>query len=147
MKQITEIRSNIKIVDDCWIWSGHKAGAGYGYIYFFIDGKRFNFYVHRILWMYANGSFPINTEADHLCKKPECVNPYHIEAVTHAENLARCSPRRSLDHCKIGHPLTEDNLYWLKNGHRYCKTCQIIRSKKGTIIKELPITQEDIFYV
>lgn len=34
-------------------------------------------------------------EVDHLCNRPACVKPAHLEVVTHAENIARAVQRRA----------------------------------------------------
>ena len=35
------------------------------------------------------GPIPEGLELDHLCKNGKCVNPAHLEPVTHAENIRR----------------------------------------------------------
>ena len=69
----------------CWIWQGRTNNLGYGVVS--IDGRET--YAHR--WTYAQRSGPIpkGADIDHLCRRPPCVNPAHLEAVTHAENLRR----------------------------------------------------------
>jgi hypothetical protein len=44
---------------------------------------------HRVYWERANGPVPDGLEIDHLCYTPACVNPAHMETVTHGENLRR----------------------------------------------------------
>lgn len=58
------------------------------------------------------------------------VNPAHLEAVTHKENLQRMSAR--MTHCRRGHEFTAQNTRTLKSGKRICRTCQ----KWGRIAKE-----------
>lgn len=41
-------------------------------------------------------------ELDHLCNVPSCVNPDHLEPVTHAENM-RCIRGRQMACRRAGH--------------------------------------------
>lgn len=72
----------------CWLWHGTKS-CRYGVVTVGRWPQQRGFHVHRMLWMYRNGSFPGKLEADHLCNNRGCVNPEHIEPVTHSENIAR----------------------------------------------------------
>ncbi len=114
----------------CWIWRGSMHKDGYGHIK--IKGKML--LAHRIAWMltrYAGlDSFPKGLELDHLCRVRECVNPLHMELVTHSENILRGNSPQAINarklQCKRGHPLSGDNLKELpsrKANHRICKTC------------------------
>lgn len=69
----------------CWIWNAKARRGGYGLIG--IDGKSYR--AHR--WMYEQlvGPIPEGLQIDHLCRVRECVNPAHLEPVTHAENGRR----------------------------------------------------------
>jgi hypothetical protein len=72
-------------------------------------------------------------ELDHKCRARRCVNPDHLELVTHRENILRgqtiAARRIAQTHCINGHPLSGDNLY-LKpsDGGRQCKRCAAIAS-------------------
>lgn len=89
--------------------------------------------VHRVMYENFVGEIPTGMELDHLCKTRQCINPAHLEPVTHVENMRRAG----LTGCKRGHDLTEDNqITWLdKRGttHRKCKTCQQMRAKQRLI--------------
>lgn len=69
----------------CHIWQGYIAPNGYGRL---SDDGRSTF-AHIPAWEAVNGPVPDGLELDHLCRNPPCVNPDHLEAVTHAENMQR----------------------------------------------------------
>ena len=92
----------------CWVWLGAIIGGdGAGYGQFRAEGQ------HRVLahrWIYeqTNGKIRKGTEIDHLCRNRACVNPSHLEAVTHQENLLRgphivpCKHgKRARSHCDV----------------------------------------------
>jgi len=57
-----------------------------------------------------------------------CVNPEHLEAVPHAENLRRGVGQTPRAACRRGHAYLPDNTILDRNGKRYCRTC--LRDKK-----------------
>ncbi len=69
----------------CWLFVGYKQPDGYGRI--FRDGKAQ--LAHRYFWQLMRGPIPKPLEIDHLCRVRHCVNPQHMEVVTHRENLIR----------------------------------------------------------
>lgn len=109
----------------CWIWGKSSDGKGYGMIW--VDGRGWS--SHKFSYEYHKGKVPEGLELDHLCRVTMCVNPDHLEPVTHGVNISR-SPgciwfkRRAMTHCKRDHPLTPENIYISKLGSRQCLGCK-----------------------
>jgi hypothetical protein len=133
--------------DACWPWRSSVSPTGYGVFRF--DGH--NEYAHRIAHKFAIGPIPPKMEVDHVCHNRSdclggvecphrrCVNPSHIEAVTHAENAKRgrtgfVAAARNLakTRCPIGHPYDIKNTR-IHDGHRHCRACVIVRQRKRRI--------------
>ena len=56
----------------------------------------------------------------------DCVNPWHLEPVTHIENVQRGDTGKHnaiKTHCRYGHPYFGENLFIRKNGGRDCRAC------------------------
>lgn len=108
---------------DCWEWTGPRTPTGYGRCYF--RGNQVG--AHRVAIELLVGPIPSHLEVDHLCRNRSCVNPDHLELVTHRENLRR-SPALAVgkSHCPQGHPYSGENLNerMTPNG-RTKKTCRV----------------------
>ena len=82
---------------------------------------------------------PDGKELDHLCRNRKCVNPKHLESVTHRENILRgetiMAENARKTHCWRGHPLSGKNLKLKPNGHRQCRACAAMRSRGYKLAK------------
>lgn len=76
----------------CWVWLLNLNNTGYPTCSY--RGKPC--YAHRLAWFEKHGDWP--SELDHLCRVPSCVNPDHLEPVTHAENQQRSPLITRLSH-------------------------------------------------
>lgn len=89
---------------------------------------------HRMAWDLLVGEIPSGLELDHLCRVTYCVNPDHLEPVTHRENMLRShtliAERARQTECKYGHPFTPENTYRDPKGRRDCRTCRTIRNRR-----------------
>lgn len=119
------IRRISTTADGCIEWEGPKDRQGYAV--FSCPGN--NTKAHRWLNEFLFGPIPKGLELDHLCMNQTCVNPAHLERVTHAENVRRWAASvQKRTHCKRGHEFDEENTYNYK-GHRSCKSCSRQRAK------------------
>jgi hypothetical protein len=116
------ILSKINKIKSCWIWLGSKSGSGYGRM----QRNNKKYFVHRFVYEIYKGKIPEGYEVDHLCRKRDCVNPEHLEAVTMKENRVRAGNTRRKDFCKHGHPFSGGNLrlYFNKKRNKFIKECR-----------------------
>lgn len=108
----------------CWWWTG-RTSKGYGM--FSLDGG--SVLAHRFAYEMSHGPLG-RCDLDHLCRNPGCVNPAHLEPVTHRENVIRgVSPiarQAAQTHCRNGHPFDALNTYIVPStGSRVCRACRI----------------------
>lgn len=74
----------------CWLWMGALRGAGYPVIAY-KNGSRA---VHRIMYTLHKGKIGKDLEVRHTCDVPICVNPDHLIAGTHDDNMKDASVRK-----------------------------------------------------
>lgn len=119
----------------CWEWTAGNRG-GYGRVA--IHGKLME--AHRWMWERTNGPIPEGLELDHLCRNRACVNPEHLEPVSHLENIRRGETgahNARKTHCKHGHPLSGANLHIKPDGERRCRTCSREEMRRARALKRL----------
>lgn len=112
----------------CWIWIGGCDKAGYGRFTIGRPGTHRMVGAHIISYILAHGRRP-ESELDHLCKMRCCVNPEHLEPVTHIENLRRGDGWGGINfrktHCVNGHEFTPENTYVWRSDKVTMRQCRI----------------------
>lgn len=126
---------------DCWPWMAARDRLGYGKI---SAGRRKSnggrdIKAHRFAYETLRGAVPDGLELDHLCRNASCVNPEHLEPVTHQENMLRgvdvsgVNARKT--HCPQGHAYSPENTYRgeptarRRGVRRQCRTCHLERQR------------------
>lgn len=112
--------------EECWDWKAAVTKGGYGTVW--IGGSVMR--APRISYYLAYGTIDENKAIDHLCRNRRCVNPAHLELVSHRENVLRGNSPLALKarqtHCKRGHRLIGSNIYRPPTGagnSRRCLAC------------------------
>lgn len=130
----------------CLIWEGGLERGGYGSFNLYLPDtelpeRKHRFFAaraHRVAYVLFVGPIPEGCEIDHVkakgCVSRACINPEHLEAVTHRENVFRSDglgvQHSRKTHCPKGHEYTPENTYTTpgdlsKNRiHRICRTCK-----------------------
>jgi hypothetical protein len=134
----------------CWLWRASMNNNGYGQIAIGTKdgGDRRRVLAHRLSYELARGPIPEGMSLDHLCRKPACVNPDHLEPVSHAENMRRSRGYRRKTECKSGHALTPDNLVPRagKEGQFRCKAClDAARAESATKHRDAKVAKAALY--
>ncbi|MFD5577280.1 HNH endonuclease signature motif containing protein [Streptomyces pseudogriseolus] len=129
----------------CIIWTGViNPRNGYGQI---SPGTNTLEYTHRVAYRLMKGEIPEGLVIDHACHNRDaecpggncihhrCINPHHLEAVTHRENRIRSPLTKAgrvarKTHCKQGHEFTPENTYLRGDGSRKCRVCHRQRQQQ-----------------
>lgn len=120
----------VRKTESCWLWIAYKSKRGYGRFQYCGTAK----YAHQMPFIFSNIAIPEGHEIDHLCRNHSCVNPKHLEVISHQENVRRGhagdnrkKDMAALTHCKNGHPFDQIIRAGLRprGGYRYVRRCSI----------------------
>lgn len=125
-----EIREGVEWAGSaCWIFTGSRTHPEHGYGQIGVNGVKK--LAHRVTYEEMIGPIPEGLTLDHLCRRRLCCNPWHVEPVTHRENVLRgvsyCATAAAKTHCPAGHELAGDNLnksLLRRRGARSCMICK-----------------------
>lgn len=127
---------------ECWAWTGRTIRTGYGLFLWTANGKRTGTTAHRYAFQLMHGALPKDVDLDHLCRNRACVNPAHLDPVSHTENVRRGRSgafNREKTHCVRGHAYSPENTRRNSKGGRVCRKCSAIhtvnwkRRKRGAL--------------
>lgn len=123
--------------DTCWNWKGAESATGYGKMSVNNQPKL----AHRVSYEIHKGPLQGWDVLDHLCRNRMCVNPDHLEKVSPRENVRRGTSPSAINaaktHCSNGHPFDEKNTRHTPKGHRKCRKCVVVASRKRRARKSL----------
>ncbi|MGA4541309.1 HNH endonuclease signature motif containing protein [Uniformispora flossi] len=131
------LRSFVELKDGHWLWTGSTNRKGYGRFWF--QGRSEE--AHRVAYELFVGPIPDGLQIDHVCRVRPCVNPEHLEPVTHEENYRRGNGvfgPPPFERCRSGrHLMSQTRVFrGIKNPRPRCGVCeqeriQSYKSKKG----------------
>ena len=75
----------------CWIWTGSLIDGRYPVSRLYVKSKGYTWPARRVVWLREIGPIPAGKQIVSDCGNELCVNPLHLEALTHAEVHQRSS--------------------------------------------------------
>ena len=103
----------------CWIWTGGLRRGGYGQATINCRGV----IAHRLFYEQLVAPIPDGLVSHHICGVRRCVNPQHIEILSHAEHKSR----HRLKVCRRGtHQMVGYNVM----SNTGCRACHNEKSRR-----------------
>ena len=80
------LKNNVDFIDGangCWIWTGSKSVSGYGRLR--VGNKQY--ITSQISYVVFKEDLKVGEVVRHKCDTRLCINPEHLEAGTHQDNM------------------------------------------------------------
>ena|SRR6185312_12384546 len=124
----------------CWLWLRHVNGWGYGSCTWVEASGRRTRTAHLASWLLYRGFVSKRDRVDHKCRVRCCVNPDHLEPVSHRENILRgTSPWGGRlvkkTRCPRGHEYNTENTILNRMPHNgfYTRACRICKKENARL--------------
>lgn len=138
-----EVTERVAGLGPCWIWAAGRIGPGYGWFWpgngVSPTGQKSSTLAHAFSARLAGKHLPPGHEWDHLCRQRPCVNPDHLEAVSHRENIRRgvgivaLAMQSTVFVC--GHGKDSEHTAQRGDGRGvYCRTCKVTRNRARRLV-------------
>ena len=118
----SQVLYDVDPVFGCHLWTG-KVSSTSGRPIIWRGRSPVNAYV--VVYELEVGTIPPGYVIEHSCRRPMCVNPLHLEAVTKQQNERLKSMRYRLARrtCARGHALDETTRVLTPEGGVLCRRC------------------------
>jgi hypothetical protein len=110
---------DVRSAGECWLWTASKLGGRYGQFCVTIVTTQHHLLAHRVAWELGHQRpIPEGLHVMHFCDVPLCVNPAHLIAGTHTDNMRDASRKGRLNvpRKRNRERIAEIQTRWLQGG-------------------------------